>query len=104
MLNPTYITTHEQLGVILAQCGFDSDPPDRSPVFGAWEREWHREPIPISRYLRGFVSADFFVVVQSDAFQIYEMDPQNHWFHCLKQIQGIITEEMLSDIIRQAIS
>jgi hypothetical protein len=103
MPNAATITTEKELADVLARCGFDTDPPHLSPVLGPWEWEWRPNAIPLSRYLRGFPGADFFVAVKDGAFQVYEMHQQDHWFRLNGELRGDVSEQELAAMIRRAI-
>jgi hypothetical protein len=102
MLNAVAIQTEEELGDVLANCRFISEPPQLSPVWAPWTWEWRGKRMPIARYLKGFPHDDFFVAIKEGAFQIYEMHKQDHWFRLVGELQGDISEKELADMILNA--
>jgi hypothetical protein len=102
LINAATIQTEEELGDVLAICGFVSVSPQLSPVWAPWTWEWRGKRMPLALYLKGFRHDDFFVAIKEGAFQIYEMHKQDHWFRLVGELQGDISEKELADMILNA--
>src|SRR5687767_7014586 len=96
MLNATSVVTEIELAQILARCGYDSKPPQASPVWKEWQSHWeweqHKqraERLPLARYLSEISHRIFIVAIHNGAFQIYEHS---------KNRLPILTGELAGDI------
>src|SRR5262245_12132745 len=96
MLNAKQIQTEAELQQLLADCGFASDAPSTAPSWDFWQSEWRRRKVPIARYLLDFPNVEYFVAINDGAFQVYEQDQQNFWFHLVGEVLGDVSAEELA--------
>jgi hypothetical protein len=96
MLNAKQIHTEAELQQLLVQCDFASDSPTVAPSWQFWQREWRRHTLPIARYLLDVPNVEFFIAINDGAFQVYEQDQQNFWFHLVGEVVGDVSAEELA--------
>ena len=101
MLNAKQIQTEAELQRVLAQCGFASAAPTAARSSDFWQSEWRRHTVPIACYLLEFPPyVEFFVAINDGAFQVYEQDQQNLWFHLVGEVVGDVAAEELAARLR----
>ena len=94
------IQTEDELQRVLAQCGFAAAAPATAPSWHFWQSQWHGQSLPIACYLRTFPYDEVFVAIHDSAFQVYEQDKQNCWFHLVGEVLGEVSEDELAARLR----
>lgn len=102
-LDTTTIRSKEELNAALACCGFASTSASNTPewIWVPWTWEWSGR-IPLSRAIVGQPYEGFIVAMKGGAFQIYELDQQNDWYHLVGEIKGEVSEQELTAFLRIA--
>jgi hypothetical protein len=103
MFHPATISTADELAVLLARCGFTSEPWFAVP-WTPWQREWRDQTMPISRHLTGFGATDYFVTIEGDSVHVYFLDPLNDWFYIVGEVQGVGSEADVQAMLARATS
>ena len=99
-LNALTIQTEDQLQRVLAQCGFAAAAPAIAPSWHFWQSEWYGHLLPVACYLCSFPYDEVFVAIHDSAFQVYEQDKQNCWFHLVGEVLGEVPEDELAARLR----
>jgi hypothetical protein len=104
ILDATTITTEDELDAALARCGFASTSASNTPgwIWAPWMWEWKCRTPPLARALAGRSFAGFIVAIQHGAFQVFELDQRNDWYHLVGEIQGEVSEQELSEFFHNA--
>jgi hypothetical protein len=104
MLDATTITTEDELNAALARCGFASTSASNTPgwIWVPWTWGWKGGTVPLARALSSRPYEGFIVAIQHGAFQVYELDQQNDWYHLVGEIQGDVSEQELTEFFRIA--
>ncbi len=103
-LDATTITTEDELDAALARCGFASTSASTTPawIWVPWTWEWKGRTEPLARALSGRSYEGFIVAIEHGAFQVYELDQQNDWYHLVGEIQGEVSKQELTEFFHIA--